>query len=124
MSRYECDRCGACCRTFPIFASEADARDEPRIATDSCRLPDHHVDERWTYRLFPLPFLTGCPFLQSDATCEIYSSRPQVCRSFAAGSPSCQEARSRLGLGFLAPNDYISEELQQEHRESESRAPE
>src|SRR5262249_33577149 len=39
MADYECDGCGACCRTFPIFASSADAAREPRIAAEGRKLP-------------------------------------------------------------------------------------
>ena len=99
---YECDGCGACCRTFPIFASGADALREPRIDVEAIRLPGHLATSEWSFQLFPLPFLESCGFLDPQCRCTIYASRPDVCRSFTAGDEQCQEARSRQGLPPLA----------------------
>jgi uncharacterized protein len=102
MPDYECDNCGACCRTFPVFASLQDAEREARIVSESRRLPDNLVTPDWTFQLFPLPFHETCCFLDAGNLCTIYSSRPSVCRAFAAGSEQCQEARGRSGLEPLA----------------------
>ena len=95
---FECDSCGACCRTFPIFASSADAFREPRIAAEGRTLPDHLTTDRWKYQLHPLPFHQVCCFLDGDARCTIYPTRPDVCRAFPAGGDQCQTARAQLGL--------------------------
>jgi len=100
---WECDGCGVCCRTYAIFATERDARREPRIAFEGRRLPLHLADGPWTYRLFPLPFLESCPFLDGMDRCEIYEDRPQVCRELQAGDSQCQEARKKWGLPPLEP---------------------
>src|SRR4051812_47082011 len=101
---YECDGCGACCKTFPIFASESDARREPRLRSEAGLLPASLRAPGWKYRLYPLPFLQACCFLDSDDRCTIYDTRPGVCRRFAAGSEQCQQARERQGLSVLAPS--------------------
>lgn len=100
--KYECDGCGACCRTFPIFASLADARREPSIAGAGRALPACHATSDWAVQLFPLPFLDACTFLDSANRCTIYATRPDVCRHFLAGADQCQEARVRQGLPPLA----------------------
>jgi Fe-S-cluster containining protein len=107
--RYECDGCGACCRTFPVFASAADAAREPRIRAEAQRLPEPLATPRWTYRLFPLPFLETCCFLDGEQRCDIYATRPEACREFPAGGDQCQEARARSGLPALpaAPRPSI-----------------
>ena len=102
---FECDGCGACCRTFPVFASAADARREPRVADEGRRLAEHLARPGWTYQLFPLPFHEACCFLAPTAQCSIYNTRPGVCREFAAGSDQCQDARVRAGLPPLGPSD-------------------
>ena len=99
---YECDECGACCRTFPIFASAGDAAREPRIAAEGRKLPQQLADEEWHYRLFPLPFLEACTFLDEQDRCTIYPTRPDVCRRFAAGGDQCRQARERQGIAPLA----------------------
>jgi len=96
---YECDGCGACCQTFPIFVTEDDARREPRIQTEGCRNTNSN---RYPLSLFPLPFHDACCFLNDDKQCAIYSTRPEICRELQAGSRQCQEARKRRGLEELA----------------------
>lgn len=100
---YECDGCGACCRTRPVLVSEADARREPRIGVEGLRLAEHLATPEWVFRLHPLPFHRGCPFLCDDDRCAIYATRPDACRAFEAGSADCQEVRARLRLPPLAP---------------------
>ena len=98
-TEYDCTQCGACCRSFPIFASETDAVREPAIRNEARKLPEHLQTEDKAYQLFPLPFQTRCPYLKEDELCRIYESRPSVCRRFEAGSEQCIEARRRQGLG-------------------------
>jgi len=100
-SHSACDRCGACCKTFPVLVSIGDARREPRITCETLELPEWQRTEEWRYRLHPLPFLQGCCFLQEDNLCAVYDTRPDPCRRFQAGSPECAEARSRVGLSPL-----------------------
>lgn len=97
--RYECDGCGACCRTFPIYVMEEDAIREPRILDEAQRNTN---SSRYPLTLFPLPFHEGCCFLRSDQQCDIYLTRPTICRELAAGSEQCHEARRRCGLAALA----------------------
>lgn len=100
---FDCDGGGACCRTFPIFASPADAAREPRVATEGRTLPAHLATDRRTFQPFPLPVHETCCFLDALSRCTIYPTRPDVCRAFAAGGDQCQSARSRLGLPPLPP---------------------
>lgn len=95
---FDCTQCGACCRCFPIFASAEDARREPRIQTDTIKLKAHLATPDKAYQLFPLPFQEQCAFLQTDQLCRIYTTRPDVCRRFSAGSPQCIQARQRVGF--------------------------
>ena len=99
-----CDRCGACCRTFPIFASEADAAREPRIRDEALALEPWLVTEDRAYRLHPLPFHETCCFLGAGARCDIYATRPKVCRAFTPGEWQCRAARERLRLPPLDPD--------------------
>lgn len=100
---FECDCCGACCRTYPIFASGEDAVREPRITHEARELRGDLQTPSWRFQLYPLPFHEGCCFLDREQRCTIYDTRPTVCRMFAAGSEQCQEARRRSGLGELRP---------------------
>jgi Fe-S-cluster containining protein len=103
MADYECDGCGVCCRSYLIFASEADATREPRIADEGRKLAEHLATPEWVYQLFPLPFHQACCFIDESARCTIYEGRPDVCRAFAAGGDQCQAARLRAGLPPLEP---------------------
>jgi Fe-S-cluster containining protein len=102
---YECDRCGACCGAYLIFASTRDAEREPRITTEAQKLAPWLETPRWAYRLHPLPFHDSCCFLGDDARCTIYETRPEVCREFAAGDQPCQQARAMRNLPPLNPID-------------------
>lgn len=105
MPTFTCDGCGACCGTFPIFASLADAEREPRIAAEGRRLRPWLETAAWAFQLYPLPFHESCAFLDDGCRCTIYASRPGVCRAFGAGSAQCQEARARSGLPALAEDE-------------------
>jgi len=98
---YECDGCGACCRTFPVFAAASDAEREPRIRDEGRRLSLWLATPQWQYQLYPLPFHETCCFLDGDNRCTIYGTRPKVCRRFEAGSDQCQDARKQSGLAAL-----------------------
>ncbi|HMP16728.1 MAG TPA: YkgJ family cysteine cluster protein [Gemmatales bacterium] len=100
MPQYLCDQCGACCRTFPIYVTEADAQREPRIAQEGCRNTN---SRKYPLTLFPLPFHEACCFLDSGQLCTIYASRPEVCRELQPGTQQCQEARERSHLPPLLP---------------------
>ena len=81
MAVFECDGCGACCKTFPIFAAETDDRREPRIRDESRRLPLWLATPEWTYQLFPLPFHRACCFIVSrwwSATDRSVAASPSV----------------------------------------------
>lgn len=94
---YECDGCGACCKTFPIYVSWTDAEREPRIHEEGREREPWLGTPEQAIQLYPLPFLETCCFLDSADRCGIYANRPEVCRTFAAGSAQCQEARARQG---------------------------
>ena len=95
---YDCENCGACCRCFPIFASEADAARELVIRRETREVEPHLATEHKAYQMYPLPFLEQCAFLKENQLCRIYATRPAVCRRFEAGSDQCKEARARLGI--------------------------
>ena len=96
---FDCTQCGACCRSFPIFASEADAERAPKIYGHARKLAEHLQTQDKVYQLYPIPFLAQCPFLKDDQLCKIYEDRPSVCRKFEPGSAQCIEARRRQGIG-------------------------
>lgn len=101
--KFICDQCGACCSTFPIFAGPNDLVREPRIGNECCKIAEWEMAENKTYQLHPLPFHSSCAFLGKNKLCEIYETRPTVCRAFEAGSALCIEARVRKGLQPLLP---------------------
>ncbi len=106
MTTAECDGCGACCRTFPIFATREDAAREPRLEAEARAVREPMAltpAGAWAFQLYPLPFQDACCFLDAERRCGIYDTRPQVCRDFPAGGELCQQARAAEGLPPL-PN--------------------
>lgn len=102
-SSFECDGCGACCKTWRVLVSADDAAREPRITVEGRPLREDAATPYWRYQLFPLPFHEACCFLDGGNRCTIYDTRPRVCREFTAGSERCQEARREQGLVELKP---------------------
>lgn len=98
---YECDQCGACCRTMLVDVFDEDLLREPRIAPEMMVLKDPGLDGEIGY----LNCLKhrGCPFLDDENRCGIYPTRPVTCVLFEAGSEQCQESRRRFGIPPLKP---------------------
>jgi Fe-S-cluster containining protein len=90
-----CAECRACCHDLVVRATAQDVRLEPRILVNA----DHEPDLR-TWRLVPWTeqgrFRYRCLFLRGWG-CEIYETRPEVCRRFTRGSVECRTARMRNG---------------------------
>jgi len=108
---FECDGCGACCKTWRILVSAEDAAREPRITIEGRSLREDATTPYWRYQLFPLPFHETCCFLDGANRCTVYDTRPRVCREFAAGSERCQEARREQGLSRLEPKGSHSQRV-------------
>ncbi len=112
MPKYECDKCGACCKGYLIVeADEIDLLREPRLAEADPHYAGKNASE-------VLDILRGeigkaiviacgterpCRFLRDDNTCEIYPTRPNDCVSMQAGDEQCQKAREAEGLPPLEP---------------------
>jgi len=110
MPRYECDKCGACCKgNLIVEADEIDVMREPRLVE-----ADRHYREQGVAKSLELLRTDvgravviscgeACPFLGTDNACSIYPTRPNTCVAFEAGDQQCQEARAHEGLAPLPP---------------------
>lgn len=109
MPRYECDKCGACCKgSLIVEAEELDVLREPRIIDAD---PHHRgktveqmvreISEEW--KAVILACGRPCEFLSSDNCCTIYLTRPNVCVGLQPGDDQCQAARANEGLAPLQP---------------------
>lgn len=106
---YECDQCGACCKTLIVEADVQDVIREPRIlevqegwgenGERRMSLAEMLLDDD---KVVLLACCHPCGFLKENK-CSIYDTRPGDCRRFEAGSPACQEARAEIGLSRLEP---------------------
>jgi Fe-S-cluster containining protein len=89
-----CTECLACCHDLVVRCTKEDVQREPRIIGQA-----DAEEGRKSYRLCPREIRPGrfnytCPFLRGWG-CEIYDTRPAVCRRFTRGSPECRQARKR-----------------------------
>lgn len=100
---YECDGCGACCRSKLVDVYEVDLLREPALGPPMMPLKEPGIDGEIGY----LDGLDegGCPFLSEECRCSIYATRPVACVAFPAGSEECQEVRKIFGLSPLQPID-------------------
>lgn len=103
--RYECDRCGACCRgTLIVEAYHLDALREPRILDADVSGRRFTMDELFDEdKCVVLAANRPCRFLSAEGHCTIYPTRPNACVAMQAGDEQCQEARSQVGLPPLEP---------------------
>jgi uncharacterized protein len=111
MARYECDKCGACCKgSLIVEADDVDVLREPRLIDAD---PYHRgksvaqvVDEIQTeWKAVILACCRPCPFLGMDNACTIYPTRPNDCVAMEAGDEQCQYAREAAGLPPLLPSE-------------------
>ena len=112
MVKYECDRCGACCKgPLIVEAYELDLLREPKLATadNSAHYQGMDADqlmaelEQYGKCLMLAGGDRGCSFLGADNLCTIYPTRPNVCVAMQAGDEQCQLAREAHGLPPLRP---------------------
>ena len=100
---YECDGCGACCRTKLVDVFDEDLLREPRLNEHMTKLREPGID-------FEIGYLNclrngACPFLDDENRCSIYPTRPVACVVFPAGSEECQEARRTFDISPLLPTN-------------------
>src|SRR4051812_20657365 len=115
--KYECDKCGACCKELIIEIGWIDVLREPKLreASEPFRFPPGEVplDENDEPIPDPDPYMAGamlacghqlpCPLLGADNLCTIYPTRPTVCVGMQAGDEQCQQSRGMAGLPPLLP---------------------
>jgi hypothetical protein len=99
--QYECDGCGACCRSKLVDVYEIDTLRNPRIAEQMNPLREPGLDGEIGY--LNCVSNGGCVFLRDDYRCGIYITRPSVCVLYEAGSDDCQECRRNAGIPFFEP---------------------
>lgn len=108
--QYECDQCGACCRSLIVEAGWLDALREPKILNVSrhALTLDDLKDGSRCVVLYDRQ-TKACPFLvdrqDSKCDCSIYPTRPNECVACQAGDPKCQQARMQCGLPLLRDTD-------------------
>lgn len=98
---YQCDGCGACCRSKLVDVYEVDTLRDPRIAEQMMPLREPGFDGEIGY----LNCISncGCTFLDDESCCSIYPTRPIACVAFEAGDEDCQQCRRDAGILPLEP---------------------
>ena len=111
--RYECDQCGACCKTLLVEVYDIDVMREPALipADTGNRMREMleenvmaELEQEGKCLLIAGPG-TPCKFLDDENRCDIYPTRPNVCVAMAAGDEQCQQARKAMGIDPLEPVD-------------------
>jgi len=94
MVKFECDRCGKCCRSFGEFIKierQLSDRDyyclyEIKNELFLAHIEGDYVDSPPLGSIEGKP-VKGCPFMRNDPAgkgiaCAIYATRPRICRDF------------------------------------------
>lgn len=98
---FDCDHCGACCKSLIVEAHDYDARREPRLYqignVDKAKLrTGEHCIMLYDTNT------QACPFLDHQTNlCGIYQTRPFACVMVEPGDAKCQQARAMKGLPLL-----------------------
>ena len=109
MQRFECDKCGACCKGVLIVeADDLDVMREPRLIGGDPECCDNSVEQMVSEiqqegKAILLACGSPCAFLGADNHCLIYPTRPNCCVGMQAGDEQCQDARAAVGLAPLLP---------------------
>lgn len=112
MQRFECDKCGACCKgTLIVEADDLDVFREPRLINADRHHRGKSVEEMVSEiqqqgKAILLACGAPCSFLGADNHCSIYPTRPNACVEMQAGDEQCQDARVVAGLLPLLPTEY------------------
>lgn len=111
---FDCDNCGACCRSLIVEADYLDAMREPRLYEVAPDI-DHakfrageHCIMLWDTAKKSCPFLVEQPVDGEgpDAqVCGIYQTRPRDCVGVEPGDAKCQQARELRGWPILCDRD-------------------
>ena len=112
MPKYDCDRCGACCRGHLLVeVYELDVLREPKLIEADIgswtremtrqTLMDELEQDGTCLIIAGSP--CACAFLREDNACAVYPTRPNVCVAMLAGDDQCQESRKSAGLPELQP---------------------
>ena len=103
-STYECDCCGAGCKTGGFVECDAvDTLRAPELLTPKRANGYSQQDLMDDPDRVVLLMLSPCPFLDGENRCTIYLKRPSECVSALAGEDHCQGARAQYGLPPLEP---------------------
>ena len=107
MTKYECDKCGACCKRLIVECDELDLMREPKLQSADRYYKDTTYDQALTVLQEGLDkaivICGACPFLDWENLCSIYPTRPNACVAMQAGDEQCQLAREAAGLPPLEP---------------------
>ena len=110
MPRFECDKCGACCKgSLIVEVEDLDVVREPRLIDADPHYHGKSVEQVLVQfqtdigRAVIIACGKPCSFLGEDNHCSIYPTRPNCCVGLQAGDEQCQEARADHGLAPLLP---------------------
>jgi Fe-S-cluster containining protein len=99
---FDCQACGACCRTFDVWLMDTDLdrfERAPHLLSLTVIAPGTAAGQ---WRFMRREQSTGqCTALEGglrSCRCTIYEDRPTLCRDFQAGSEDCLDARRRHGI--------------------------
>ena len=102
---HPCLTCGACCASFRVDFSVYETQELGGDVPDGLAVDVTDTLRRMRGTDHSPPrcaALTGK--VGTQAACGIYDCRPPPCRAFEPGSPACERARQRHGLGAYPDN--------------------
>ena len=105
--RFECTRCGNCCRNHGEYSYVYLAEADLVALTSHLGLTRSEVLERWcssdggwTVLRMDRP---ACPFLDTEGGCQVYAARPKQCRTWPFWEDNLERARWEGAVSDCCP---------------------
>ena len=110
----DCMTCGACCAVMPCVGVPPTVKLDPELYWDITKETDtgEIVVDRYVRRDGETFACSALEIGETNVSCTIYESRPQMCRDFEAGSDRCHALRRAVGLEPFLSLDEMSEAME------------
>ena len=101
--RFECQKCGECCKNSAIYVTHTDIRRwQSEQRWDIIGKVMYVITEKTMGFVIPETLVDGgvCPFLTKDNKCSIHDTKPRLCKDFPFNAPADKlEACKGIGIG-------------------------
>ena len=105
-----CNRCGMCCKVYGIGLTHDDLNKEPKLTQVSRSIKQsergrYNINDKCCKMINAIDNGWKCPFYKDSSGCNIYETRPEICRKYIPTLSNCLKARM-IYSGFIIESWY------------------